>query len=372
MSKAEPRAQGGPVAAGSVDSDAATGRAAVAVVILNWNGWRDTCECLRSLDALDHPEFQVIVCDNGSTDDSLERLRSSTFAQRHGWRTLVRAGDRLVESEGREAREGDGNPGGRADRRPLVLIDNGENLGFSAGNNVGIRYALGSSADFRYIWTLNNDTTVAPETLSRLVSSIEREEGIGSVQSLLLQFEDRDRIDSAGIELRRRGGARDTLLGESASKVESSIEDREIFGCCAASALYRSDALRAAGAFDEAFFLINEDSDLAFRLRRAGYSARLSVASKVYHKRGVSSPRKNRRIAFIARGNKMRLTARWWPRLASLPTLLLDAVRLLPLALAAPGLGVRDWLSSLGEVAAEYRAGASAETRAEFRRRWMK
>src|ERR1041385_7762298 len=107
----------------------------VAVILVNWNGKSDTLECLRSLEQDTYRLKRVIVVDNGSTDDSVEAIRRA---------------------------------------HPLTnVIETGTNLGFTGGNNVGIRYALSSGSD--YVFLLNNDTTVAPDAVQALVDAAEAE-----------------------------------------------------------------------------------------------------------------------------------------------------------------------------------------------------
>src|SRR5512141_114352 len=94
----------------------------VAIIVLNWNGWRDTIECLESLQRLTYPNYQVVVVDNGSTDNSVEHIRKAYPRVR--------------------------------------LLETGKNLGWSGGNNIGIKYALGQETE--YIHLLNNDTKAEP------------------------------------------------------------------------------------------------------------------------------------------------------------------------------------------------------------------
>lgn len=101
----------------------------VAVILLNWNGWRDTVQCVESLRHLDYPRVLVIVVDNASADDSVKRIRAA-FPN-------------------------------------VTLIENHENLGYAGGTNVGIRYALDHGAAM--CWLLNNDTIAPPEALTPLV-----------------------------------------------------------------------------------------------------------------------------------------------------------------------------------------------------------
>lgn len=327
---------------------------AVAVILLNWNGWRDTVECLSSLAGLAYPApaYDVIVCDNGSTDGSVERVVS--WAQGNGWPFGVI--DR-AESEGRA--------GGRVEWR-LTVLDNGVNAGFSVGNNVGIRLALGSPKGYRYVWVLNNDTVVESGALATLVTALEQSPCAAVAQSLLLRYTDREVIDSVGVGLRARGGAVDLYAGRALTDLKGVVGDREaveVFGCCAASALYRAEALRDVGLFDESFFLMNEDVDLACRLRGRGYIAVLGPKSVVYHKAGVSRQKKSGRLWFIGNRNKMMVVARWWPRGRALPILALGALRAAWAVGKSRDVHSSEWTAFCRTVWNEFRGGASARER---------
>lgn len=111
----------------------------VKIIILNWNGWRDTIECLESLYKINYPSYQVVVVDNGSTDDSVSRIKR--WAKENG--------------------------------KTLEALEIKENLGFARGNNVGIKYVIGNENP-EYILILNNDTTVERDFLKAMVSEIKR------------------------------------------------------------------------------------------------------------------------------------------------------------------------------------------------------
>src|SRR3990170_4180108 len=120
----------------------------VVFVILNWNQGEITAECLESLQALTYPNYGVVVVDNGSTDGS-QKIISSRFPN-------------------------------------ITLIENGINLGFSEGNNVGIKYALLQCAD--YVLLLNNDTVVSPDFLNELVEVAESDPRIGVTTPKIYYF----------------------------------------------------------------------------------------------------------------------------------------------------------------------------------------
>ena len=121
----------------------------VAVILLNWNGYQDTYECLKSLETLSYPNFHVFLVDNDSSDDSFTKLK-------------------------KDQESGKFNVG-------LTCIQSGGNLGCAGGNNVGIKRAY--EQGFDYYWMLNNDTYVDPDALSTLVEVIENDKKVGIVGS---------------------------------------------------------------------------------------------------------------------------------------------------------------------------------------------
>ena len=193
----------------------------VTAVLLNWNRWSDTVACLASLQRQDYPDFNVLVVDNNSTDDSVTQIHAA-----------------MPDTE---------------------LLQSGANLGFGGGCNVGIKRALADGAD--YVWLLNSDSTADPHALSALVVVAESNAAIGSVGSVLYEADARERIQLWG------GGTVRLCCGRSRHRLERGHLDF-ISG---ASVLLRGTALEAVGMFDiAAFFMYWEDTDLAFRLRRAG------------------------------------------------------------------------------------------------------
>ena len=226
----------------------------VSIVILNWNGWKDTIECLESLYQINYPNFNIIVVDNASKDESVLKIKE--YFQIEG------AGESVNDD--------------------FTLIENNENYGFAEGNNIGIEYAI-NYKNPDYILLLNNDTIVNKNFLEEMVKVAEKNVNIGSVQSILLKPGGK-RVDSMGQEL-TTWSARDVGMD---SEYDESIGDMEIFGACAAAALYRTDILEDLGLFDKDFFAIYEDVDLSWRIRLAGYKSILAVNSLVFHKRNIS------------------------------------------------------------------------------------
>jgi len=174
----------------------------VCIVLVNWNGAVDTMKCLESLFAMDYARFAVIVCDNGSTDDSLGVLER--------WAGEVGSGLSLswevCDRQGQPQSASGASVGERVDHPYLTLVEVGENLGFAGGCNVGMRLAMGWK-DCDFVWLLNNDTTVDRRALSELVDELTRRPGAGLCGSTILVSGEGERVQALG------GGTYDPWLG---------------------------------------------------------------------------------------------------------------------------------------------------------------
>jgi GT2 family glycosyltransferase len=194
--------------------------------------------CLESLRRQTYPDFEVILVDNGSTDESVKFVRKEF------------PGVRLLALEA--------------------------NMKFCVGNNAGIRISRS-----RYVALLNNDTEAETDWLAELVTAAETNPEAGSFASQMLMFNDRQTIDSAGNEYAASGAA--AKRGH-LSKVGSFDQSMYIFGACAGAALYRRAMLEEVGLLDENFAMIFEDVDLGFRAQLAGYPCLYVPTARVYHK----------------------------------------------------------------------------------------
>ena len=247
--------------------------ARVQILLLNWNGWRDTIECLRNVYELAYPNFGVVICDNGSGDGSLARIRE--------W-----AEDPLRQSRVGTIEEID-RPGAEAggSAADLVLIQTGDNLGFAGGNNVGLRYILRRD-DCEYIWLLNNDTVVAPDALEALVLHAEKNPQLGAVGGTLIMQQPDVVQDAGGISSTWHGMSRAIGAGQRAADLPSEPHRLDyISGGCM---LVRVAAVRQVGLLDERFFMYSEDADWGLRLRQAGFRLAVSLQARVWHKGGGS------------------------------------------------------------------------------------
>ena len=213
----------------------------VVCVVLNWNGWRDTVPCLQSLVDQDYTALQVLVVDNASTDDSVDRIREAVPA---------------VELHQADA-----------------------NRGFAAGCNLGTRLALERGADF--IWLLNNDTIAPPDTLTKLVAAASDPQ-TGMVGTVLRYMHNPAEVQAWG------GGSISRWIGYGKHFLEPTPLGPNSF-VTFASVLLRRELLQTVGLLDEQFFMYFEDADLCFRARAAGWQLTVAAATSVLHKEGASS-----------------------------------------------------------------------------------
>ena len=211
----------------------------VSVVTPNYNGEKFLKTFFNSLNEDSECIGEVIIIDNGSSDNSKQYIKNNTFDF------------------------------------PVVLIENEDNRGFAPAVNQGI---LKSRYD--YIFSLNNDTEVKKGSIRELLNLIQSEDDIFSVQAKMLQYKNKELIDDAGDEYNLLAWTK--KVGENHNSSEF-IEVCEIFSSCAGAALYKKSILEELGMFDDNFFAYMEDVDLALRSKINGYRNLLCPQAIVYH-----------------------------------------------------------------------------------------
>ncbi len=227
----------------------------IAVIILTWNRVDDIVMCLESFAVVDYPNLEVVVVDNHSADDTV-----STVKARFPWATL---------------------------------IVNDDNLGYVGGNNVGIRYALDTPAD--YVFVLNSDTKMTPTCLQELIKVMQSDPriAIAGAKNLYMQNPEfswgKYGVLNWGPMLVRTHGrfVRD-YPEPSPQDVDWVIGN----GC-----VMSREALQKIGLFDEDFFQVNEDVDWCVRARKLGFRVVYVDNAAIYH-RGASSADLSKPIVF--------------------------------------------------------------------------
>lgn len=263
----------------------------VYVVLVNYNGWRDTVECLESLLRSDYPDFRVLVCDNGSPNDSLVRLLAWVDGRESG--SFVSGPMRqysdpqLPKPISHILRSAD-EPLGVPTDVPVTFIQIHENRGFAGGCNVGMRYALADPAA-QFIWLLNNDAVVTPSTLSRVVDKLRATPSAGMCGSSLLFYDRPEVVQAAGGGILNKWTG--TTRGYAAFRALASIGEAETIRrldyIAGAALLVTRRFLENVGLMNEDYFLYYEELDWACRARHR-FTLAYAKDSIVYHKEGGS------------------------------------------------------------------------------------
>ena len=238
----------------------------ISVILLNWNGWDDTIESLKSIEKARTKRFFLtsIVVDNNSQNDSVERIKK-----------YVR------------------------NKKNIVFIQNSDNLGFAGGNNVGIRSALENGAD--YICILNNDTILPKNFFLDLLQSFSEHENVG-IASPKMYFapgyefhKDRYKKNELGKVIWYAGGSLDwrNVYGSNhgVDEVDHGQFDKDtptdfVSGACIFG---KREVFEKVGLFDENYYLYLEDVDLSMRVKKAGYEVWYLAKPTLWHKVSQSS-----------------------------------------------------------------------------------
>lgn len=232
----------------------------IVIIVLNWNGKKDTLACLESLEKLSYPNYETIVVDNGSTDDSVAAIR-----------------ERFLQ---------------------LLLIETGANLGFAEGNNVGIRLALERGAHLLFL--LNNDTVVSSDILEHFVETFRSHPEAGILGAKIFLHDQRDTLDHLGGTWNPKTGVFE-FIGLRQKDGSQWQDPQEIDYVCGAGLIVKRPVVETIGYLEPRFFLIWEESDFCFRARQAGFKTLTCPKAKLWHKVSAS---------FV--GGKPHSTYFWW------------------------------------------------------------
>lgn len=269
----------------------------VGVVLLNWNSAKLTISCIESLISGTMKPDKIIVVDNASTDDSINEIAASF-------------------------------PG-------VWCIKNKANLGFSGGNNVGIRELVRSQ--YNYVWVLNNDTRVDPECLKIQYDFMENAPDVAGCCGKILHSDSRKTIWYAGARLNRFKlrvfpvGMLETDNGQHDLMQKTSF----ITGC---SMFVRGSGWRRIGMFDEKFFAYCEDIDWCLRAEKQNFELRYLPKAVIYHEVSASFGKTKGKqtiwkipplVIYLSERNQLFLIKRWKNRFSLLVLYVLKIPRIL-------------------------------------------
>lgn len=216
----------------------------VSIILLNWNGKTDTLACLQSLAALDYPNYRIVLIDNASHDGIAE----------------------IINNE----------------YPHVTLFENQHNLGFAAGCNIGIRFALQQHSD--YILLLNNDTLVSPSFLSKLVEAGEAYANVGMLSPLIYYDPPLNRLwfYKGGIDWQNGFGYHVEEFAERSELLTENMTDSEYLPGCAL--LVKRQVIEQIGELDARFFAYYEDVDWCVRCRQTGWLLMVVPSAVIWHK----------------------------------------------------------------------------------------
>lgn len=216
----------------------------VAILIINWNTYHHSRRCLKQLQNLNYDNFNVIIVDNGSIDNSGDKL-SQEFPD-------------------------------------FEYLTNSENLGFTGGNNTGLKFI--KDKGFEYVLLLNNDTYFDSDFLSPLVEVLENSAEIGAVQPLIYDFHNKNSVWHAG-------GFFSSITGQCKSQkyvkdLNSPYSTDWLTGC---AFMIRSSVLKEVGFLNQTFFAYFEDVDWSIKIKKKGYQLQIVPNSVIFHEISAST-----------------------------------------------------------------------------------
>lgn len=237
----------------------------VSIIVLNYNGREDTLACLRSLEHLTYHNVNVVVVDNASSDGSEAAIRAAYPT--------------------------------------LTFIQTGANLGFTGGNNVGIRHALENGAD--YVLLLNNDTIVAPDFISVMVEVMEQNPEVGVVGPMIYYFSAPETIWSAGGKIDWTRGLTSMVGVNEEDKSQYGLSPRQTDFVTGCALMAKRAVWEKAGLLDDKFFMYYEETEWCVRATRAGYKIMLIPAAMIWHKISLEARATSPRTYYYMTRNRL-------------------------------------------------------------------
>lgn len=219
----------------------------VAIILINWNSYSLVAGCIASLGEMYYNDYDIIVVDNASADDSLKNIK--------------------------------------AQFPDVIIIESSSNLGFAGGNNLGMQYAV--KQDYPYLLLLNNDTFVQPDFLQILVTYMDEHPENGVIQPMICFAHDPHLLWNGGSYFNQWTGSTYTTTPDPQGSASNGIKNIDWVSGCAF--FTRSDTLKQTGLFAEELFMYYEDVDLSFRIKKAGYGCVYQPRAVIFHIAGMAT-----------------------------------------------------------------------------------
>jgi hypothetical protein len=266
----------------------------VYIIILNYKGWKDTIECLESALKIDYENFQIIVVDNNSPDNSLEKLiswakgdLSLDFLDKVRLKKFIFPLEKkplsFIFYKQNEAIHGNLKDKESANKKSIIFIQAEQNLGFASGNNIGIKYAFKKN-DFDYLWLLNNDTVLPPKTLKNWLLFLSKDKTIQLSGCVNYHYWSPNNI--VGI----CGNYSDWQVRSWHIRSESTFKKSNPanFYPIGSSMICAKSFIDKVGFLDESYFLYFEELDWVERAKKRQIKIGFTFANFIYHKEGAS------------------------------------------------------------------------------------
>lgn len=261
----------------------------VYIVILNWNGWEDSHACIQSVRKSEYSNYKIILVDNASTDESVRNFIDLGYSE--------------------------------------ILAISDENLGFAGGCNIGIKAAIKDGADF--IWLLNNDTLVEPQTLYEMIKTACKN-SFAATGSVIFEMDNPSKVQAWG------GGSYSNYTG---SNWNNKFKGKLKF-ITGASILISREAIEIVGLIDEDYFMYWEDIDYGRRILNAGLTLGVSEQSHILHAYEASAGKVNEQ-KYKWRGESLVLFYRKHSAFPLIPILIGLCARLAKRVIAKDYIGAR-------------------------------
>lgn len=297
----------------------------VSIIILNWNDWKNTIECLESIYQIDYNNYNVIIVDNGSVDGSIGYIKDFcegkitpkskffkytsenkpiktieyTYAQIKSENSKdnsekFQSDEKLAQSDKKLA---------QSDEK-LTIIKNSINYGYAEGNNIGMRYAL-KVFNPHYILLLNNDTVVEKDFLKELLRFAEKDKKIGILGPTVYYYDKPNKIAFIGGKINFYSGK--TTHYEFNKQDRGQFHEKELDYISGCGLFIRTKTIRDIGLLDPEYFLYYEDIDWSLKARRKGYKIYYVPLAKIWHKISTSDQDRSLISLYYGTRNEFRL-----------------------------------------------------------------
>lgn len=288
----------------------------VSVILLNYNGWKDTIECLESLLKSDYNNYEVIVVDNDSPNNSMKYMLNWAQGSQeviYEENTLLKelsqpfelkpiSYSMYAQHELNLIQQRNNNPKVKGH---ITFIQSGKNNGFASGNNIAIEYAMLQDS-FECVWLLNNDTVIQSNTLTKLITKMESNStNIGIYGTALYDYNNPNKVQTYGGYINKYFGT--------SHYINLKSEVKKIDFVSGASMLITEECLDKIGMLPEEYFLYYEETDYCFNAQKHGLLLDVALDAIVYHKEGASTSlsSKNIRMDLLFHTNRLNFAKKY-------------------------------------------------------------